>query len=322
MRKPDGSTELRITSHESFTDEEVLEQIRNPADAVAVLEDGNKDVAVWGRRWLTQAKVTAEDRGNVVTALTRCLDTPDAGQRLEVVQLYFRWADRPDEATLLKILRLPATITIAGRRHLSLSSACRPPPPGKSSRSDAMSPPSYLLSSGIWETWERRLCPCSRVWQRISSAAVREAAEGQLNRLGILKETAVAAAEPKPAAESEPMTPPPAKCAGSLATRRIAARRIAACGVEARRFAARGFTGGKRRSPHPLYGRRGPPAVCDSPRRAGKMDDREGPCHDPRHARRRRFMANTSIQSIRSRSVRASFLRPRGTCASRSGRST
>ena len=108
MRKPDGGTEVRITSHNSFTDAEVIEQIRNPADAIAVLEDGDKDLAGWGRRWLLQAKITPEDRGNVVAALARCLDTPDAESRCQAVEAYFHWADHPDVPTMLKILRFPS----------------------------------------------------------------------------------------------------------------------------------------------------------------------------------------------------------------------
>ena len=84
--------------------------IRNPAEAIAaVLESADKEAAARGRRWLAIAKVTAADRGNVTSALKRQLDTPDAGQRSEIVRAYCRWSlQSPDVPTLLTILRFPS----------------------------------------------------------------------------------------------------------------------------------------------------------------------------------------------------------------------
>lgn len=208
VRKPDGSTEMRFTSHESFTDEEVLEQIRSPADAVAVLEAGDKDVAIWGRRWLLRAKVTAEDRSKVTAALKRYLDTPDAGQRLDFVRAYCRWSvGSPDVPALLTILRFPSQYHDCWWPAFAIVGTVSHPAARQIVEERQDEPSFGPTIFGQLGDLGAKAVPLLKWMAKSKVAAVREAAEAQLGRLGIHKKTASAEPERKPAEVSKPEKP-------------------------------------------------------------------------------------------------------------------
>ena len=102
-------------------------------------------------------------------ALKQRLDTPDAGQRLEIVQAYCRWSSpSPDVPTLLRILRFPGQYRDCWPPAFLLLGSVSPSA-ARQIVEDRWDEPSLIPTVfENWETGERSPRPCSRRWQRAS----------------------------------------------------------------------------------------------------------------------------------------------------------